>query len=102
MTDETMENKALRQCSGCHSTITLEHFNTNRKGEYYKTCNRCCSRDKKYRGENKEKIKQCYENNKEAIAEQHKEYREINKEAIAQRDNEYNQQNKERIAERRT
>ena len=88
MIAEAMENKALRQCSGCHSTITLEHFNMNRKGEYYKTCNRSCSR-----------MKEWNDANKDAIAKHTRDYRERNKEALAQRDNERRQQNKEHIAE---
>ena len=100
MTDEAMENKALRQCSGCHSIITLEHFNMNRKGEYYMTCNRCCSRRKEYKEANTEQIKRYNENNKEAIATQHKEYRGRNKETIAQRAKTYRQEHKEHIAER--
>ena len=56
MTDEAMENKALRQCNGCHSTITLEHFNTNRTMNIIRLVIDAVLWDKKYRGENKEKI----------------------------------------------
>ena len=36
------ENKPeLRQCTRCHSSCTLEHFELNRKGELFKLCNNC-------------------------------------------------------------
>ena len=34
----------LKQCSRCHSTCTLEHFEMNRKGELFKLCNNCRSK----------------------------------------------------------
>ena len=36
------EGKELRPCVRCHSTQLLEtYFSKNRRGEYYKTCDRC-------------------------------------------------------------
>ena len=31
----------LRKCSRCHSTCTLDHYEKNRKGEWFKLCNNC-------------------------------------------------------------
>jgi len=87
MTDET-EN--MRRCITCKSSLTLEQFTLNKKGEHHKTCNTCCIKKKEYN-----------ETNKEAIAKQRREYRERNKEVISQKDKERRQQNKEQIAERR-
>jgi len=39
-------NKSLRTCSRCHSNILLDFFEKNRKGELYKTCNRCNKKKK--------------------------------------------------------
>ena len=87
MTDET-EN--MRRCIKCKSSLILEQFTINEKGEHHKTCNTCCIKKKEF-----------YETNKEAIANQYKEYRERNKETIAQRDKEYRQEHKEHIAEQK-
>ena len=58
---------------------------------------------KKYRGANKEAIKQkheeYYEANKEAIHEQQKKYREANKEAVREQKKEYYAANKEAVLE---
>ena len=34
----------LKQCSRCHSTCTIEHYEKNRKGEWFKLCNNCRSK----------------------------------------------------------
>ena len=34
----------LMRCSRCKCTILLEYFSINRKGEYYKTCDKCRNR----------------------------------------------------------
>ena len=34
-------NEELQRCSGCKSTILLECFSKNRKGNYYKVCDGC-------------------------------------------------------------
>ena len=49
-----MSNNAndLKQCTRCHSTILLKYFDTNRKGEYDKTCNNCRILSKKYYADN--------------------------------------------------
>jgi len=66
----------LKQCSRCHSTITLDHFETNRKGEFFKTCNNCRTKRTKYQQtyneQNKERVQQYR-------AEYSKEYREKHK-----------------------
>ena len=55
---------------------------------------------KQYRQENKEYIADYYQENKERIAEQKKQYYQENKERIAERSKRHRQENKERIAER--
>ncbi len=52
-----MSNNAneLKQCTRCHSTILLQYFDTNRKGELFKTCNNCRNRSKKYHDDNSDK-----------------------------------------------
>ena len=59
----------LKQCSRCHSTCTLEHFEKNRKGEWFSTCNNC-------RGKDKEKHKRYYNNHKEDILQKNKIYKQ--------------------------
>ena len=46
----------LKQCSRCHSTCSLEHYEKNRKSEWFKTCNSCRNNKKEYRNEHKEEI----------------------------------------------
>jgi hypothetical protein len=48
----------LRKCSRCHSTCSLEHFEINRKGEFYKLCNTCRVKKKPILSE-----EQCINNN---------------------------------------
>ena len=43
----------LQKCSGCRSTKLLKYFDKNKKGNYYKTCNKCRLRKRK---EEKKKI----------------------------------------------
>ena len=43
------DKKELKRCSKCGCTILLERFSINQKGEYYKTCDRCRERGKKYK-----------------------------------------------------
>ena len=63
----------LKQCSRCHSNCTLKHFEKNRQGEWFKTCNNC------------RKIKQMYyENNKEEILTNVKQWRDSNKDKVKQ------------------
>ena len=102
----------LKKCSRCCSTIMLEFYEKNRKGEYFKTCNNCRHKEKEYREENKEQIteytqnkkeqfKQYREENKEQIAETSKQYRETHKDNIAATRKEYNETHKEQIVESR-
>ncbi len=35
------EIRELKQCSRCHSNVLLEHFELNRQGVLFKTCNNC-------------------------------------------------------------
>ena len=37
------QTSELKQCSRCHSNILLEHFEKNRQGQLFKTCNNCRS-----------------------------------------------------------
>ena len=46
----------LKQCSRCHSTVTLEHYEKNRKGEWFKLCNNCRGKGKDYKDSHKEEI----------------------------------------------
>ena len=82
----------LKQCSRCHSTVTLEHYEKNRKGEWFKTCNNCRNNKKEYRDNNKDKLKLYYEHNKETILESKKEYRDNNREALREYARTYSQQ----------
>ena len=82
----------LKQCSRCHSTCALEHFEKNRKGEWFKLCNNCRSSkregNKRYRDNNKDKIQQSrkthYENNKDEILEKQKNTRDELREKMFQ------------------
>ena len=68
----------LKQCSRCHSSCTLEHFEKNRKGECFKTCNNCRTNKQNYRIEHQEeistKIKQWRNNNKDKVQQYNKTY----------------------------
>ncbi len=50
----------LRRCSKCKSTILLKYFETNRKGELYRTCNNCRKTNKIYQETHKEETKTKY------------------------------------------
>ena len=50
----------LKTCSRCHSTMLLEFYDKNRKGEYYKLCNNC-------RHKNRETAKTYYDNNFDTV-----------------------------------
>jgi superfamily II DNA helicase RecQ len=100
------ENTELCKCSRCKCLIILEtYFSKNRKGEYYKTCDSCRDKTKKYykdyREQNKEVLaqkKKIYNNeNKEVLAQKQKEYYKENKEVLAQKKKEYYKDNKEHI-----
>ena len=80
----------LKQCTRCHSTILLKYFDTNRKGELYKTCKSCLTRDHAtkaaYNEHNKEYIaklsKLNYEINREQKLDAIRHYKEANKDYI--------------------
>ena len=69
----------LRQCSKCHSTCTLEHFEKNRKGEWFKLCNNCRKGKREYD-----------QLNKEEIWYKRREYRETNRDNIKEYNKQYN------------
>ena len=114
------DKKELKRCSKCGCTILLKFYSINRKGEYYKTCDRCRERRKKYREENKEKIREqrkeqdakYYQKNKDEINKKRrerskdeefkkkkKEYYKENIEKIKEREKQYYEDNKEKIKE---
>ena len=82
----------LKQCTRCHSTILLQYFDTNRKGELFKTCRTCLTRDtatdRIYYEANKDyiklSIKTWKENHKEQHLAQTKKYKEENKDYISE------------------
>ena len=39
----------LKKCSRCRSEITLNHYSLNRKGEYFKCCDKCRDSAVEYR-----------------------------------------------------
>ena len=67
------ENKNLRKCSRCHATKLEEYFSTNTKGELYKLCDNCRSKQQTYYKEwnenNKEKLKECKEKSRAKFKE---------------------------------
>ena len=84
----------LKQCSRCHSTCALEHFEKNRKGEWFKTCNNCRKRNGKDN-------KTYYNNHKEELLDKCRIYKEQHKEETQQRAKEYREQNQEKIQQSR-
>ena len=79
----------LKQCTRCHSTILLKYFETNRKGELYKSCNNCRKNDKRYKDGHKEQTQEYRDSMKEQRIEYDKKYRQDNKDYINQRQKEY-------------
>ena len=69
----------LKQCSRCHSSVTLEHYEKNRKGEWFKLCNNCRS---KKRIENQEYRESKGEENREKERAYAKQYRKNNPDKI--------------------
>ena len=45
----------LRKCSRCRSVIELKYFGINRKGEYFKCCDKCRNKSTEYQREYKPK-----------------------------------------------
>ena len=48
----------LKQCSRCHSNILLEHFEKNRQGQLFETCNNCRHSHREYRASNIETLRE--------------------------------------------
>ena len=84
--------KELKKSTRCHSTILLQYFDTNRKGEYYKTCRNCLTRDRKTKHE-------YYEDNKDEILDKVKHYQQENMEHIKEQQKKYKEENKDYILE---
>ena len=99
----------LKQCSRCHSYCTLEHYEKNRKGEWFKLCNNCRGigrqikneYDATHKEENKLKLKEYYEANKEILIQKQKEYDEKHREEKKQRNRKYTEQNPEKVKAQR-
>lgn len=111
-------------CSKCKEVKPLEEFNSDKshkdgKSSRCRPCSRAANnarrstseekakqavRDKKYRENNKEKIKAYraskYERSKEQSSQYNKEYREKNKEKIAAKNREYREKNREELTKK--
>ena len=74
-----VENQDLKQCSRCHSNILLQFYETNRRGELFKTCNNC-------RGINRENYHRYRENNHEQEKERSRQYRQENINILREKD----------------
>ena len=62
----------LKQCSRCHSTVTLEHYEKNRKGEWFKLCNNCRHRNAKEKQEYRESKGETYREKERQYAKQYR------------------------------
>ena len=71
----------LKQCSRCHSNILLEHFEKNRQGQLFKTCNNC-------RRVNRELFSNYREQHREKELERNRQYRQNNTERLREYDRE--------------
>lgn len=93
-----MENPENPICSCCKKIWKPDETDINKKGEVYKSCKYCRIRIKKYRKENKDKIKeekrQYYKDNKDKIKENRKKHYEENKDKIKEVFKKYHQDNK--------
>ena len=97
----------LKQCSRCHSTCTLEHYEKNRKGEWFKLCNNCRSRvrlirneyDATRKEEKQRKWKEYYVKHREQLVQKAKIYDDAHKREKKQRNKEYREQNKDKVKE---
>ena len=93
MGDVIMELKRCTKC-GENKPNTNEYFafSNKSKGILRPSCKVC---DKKYRENNKDKIKEYRENNKDKRKEYHKKYRENNKDKLKEYNKEYNKKYRE-------
>ena len=100
-----VENKELRKCSDCRSTMLLQYFAVNKKGEHYKCCDNCRAKRKVQRASTEYKEKKAisrkarYEKNKEKELKQRKEWHENNKERDLATKKAYRENNKEKCRE---
>ena len=62
----------LKQCSKCHFTCTLEHYEKNRKGEWFKLCNNCRSRNREEKNTYRELKGEAYREKERAYARQYR------------------------------
>lgn len=96
---------ALKTCSACRCTVTLDHFSINRKGVQYKCCNNCRKGGKNYESR-KENFKTYYQKNREDKLEygnnryankkdEAKAYFQANKQAICEREKKYRETERE-------
>jgi len=81
----------MKVCKKCNETKPLTEFHKDKSAKdgrhaYCKACKRISA-------------KQWYQENKEAIAEHHRQYRQKNKEAISEHNRQYRQKNKEAVLE---
>ena len=62
MSEQTLAERQLRQCTHCQLLSSLYQFEKNRKGEYFKQCNSCRQvgrqRNKHYQDKNKAVLKE--------------------------------------------
>ena len=97
-------NLISKECSCCHEVKTVSEFNKskNKADGLHSTCKEC---RKKYRQENKDKIKeynkQYKKDNAESIKEYNKEYNKDNAESIREYQKQYQKDNAESIREYR-
>ena len=63
----------LKHCCRCNHSCLLEYFDVNKKGELYKTCRLCLTRDHKTKHD-------YYEANKEELNKTNKEWQLNNRE----------------------
>ena len=81
----------LKQCSRCHSICTFEHYEKNRKGEWFKLCNNC-------RSTKREERKEYRDTHREEVLQQKRDYRRYNQGKIRQANRQYREQHREEIA----
>ena len=67
----------LRKCSRCRSTILSTYFTKNRKGELFKTCDKCRGKRKDIYYEEKLKAKLEFKRMLEIISKRSEDVREI-------------------------